>query len=191
MNNKWKDSKSIFSIPFFIEKIDLNQIVFDNDSDYNKTFRSGLLTTYNSGHLRFLTKESYEYLINFIFECIGQYDPTLDICITRIWRNKYKKTDWQDPHIHPHQQWSFIIYESVVESKTVFLHPYRHLISNQWRVYKNNPCDDFYPKLSSSNIIIFPSWVEHYVNSGNEGITIAGNIGIRDKDPNNQPPPFG
>ena len=46
-----------------------------------------------------------------------------------IWRNKYEKNDWQDIHIHP-SPWSFIIYETVETSKTVFMNSYK-LIQNQ------------------------------------------------------------
>ena len=93
-----------------------------------------------------------------------------------MWRNKYTKADWQDPHIHSGAQWSFIIYESVEYSKTVFMNPSRKVIMNQWAMYGNVIPMDFIPKIPSGHIVIFPSWVEHFVTSGNEGTTIAGNV---------------
>ena len=93
-----------------------------------------------------------------------------------MWRNKYTKADWQDPHIHSGAQWSFIIYESVESSKTVFMNPSRKVIMNQWAMYGNVIPMDFIPQIPSGHIVIFPSWVEHFVTSGNEGTTIAGNI---------------
>ena len=39
---------------------------------------------------------------------------------------------------------------------------------------------DFIPEIPSGGMIIFPSWVEHFVMSGNEGSTISGNIYLVD-----------
>ena len=55
-----------------------------------------------------------------------------DAKIEEIWRNKYETPqDFQDPHIHCYSQWSFIIYEDVDVSRTVFLNPYRFRVESQ------------------------------------------------------------
>ena len=70
----------------------------------------------------------------------------------------------------------FVIYVDVEESKTVFLSPSRHNQMNQWGYLGDAFPLDFSPKVSPGNIIIFPSFIEHFVPPGNEGITISGNI---------------
>ena len=79
--------------------------------------------------------------------------------IERIWRNVYTEENYQDPHIHPHCQWSFIIYETVDESKTIFFNPAFKEIQNQIN-HSGIPefPIDYRPKLKSGSIIIFPSF---------------------------------
>jgi hypothetical protein len=38
---------------------------------------------------------------------------------------------------------------------------------------------DWRPELHTGDIIIFPSFVEHYVLNGGTGTTIAGNVSLR------------
>ena len=47
---------------------------------------------------------------------------------------------------------------------------------NQWAMYGTAISMDFIPNVPAGNIIIFPSWIEHFVTSGGEGTTISGNI---------------
>ena len=172
-----RNPHAVFAAPFFIEEIDLDNISLVSDKDvydtqYDKSFLSGIETTMGSDKF---TDESYEYVKSLIKECIGQFLQD-DFYLGQVWRNKYTKADWQDPHIHSGAQWSFIIYESVESSKTVFMNPSRKVIMNQWAMYGNVIPMDFIPQIPSGHIVIFPSWVEHFVTSGNEGTTIAGNI---------------
>ena len=48
-----------------------------------------------------------------------------------IWKNVYQKHDYQDAHIHPHSQWSFVIYVDVT-SRTSFFNPSIHNIQNHF-----------------------------------------------------------
>ena len=92
-----------------IEPIDLDKISFDTEAEYTPSFMSRIPTTLGGDAL---SNESYQYIHGIIGECIGQFlnEPFV---IGQTWRNKYSKTDWQDPHIHSGAQWSFIIYVSV------------------------------------------------------------------------------
>ena len=56
------------------------------------------------------------------------------------------------------------------------MNPSRKVIMNQWAMYGDVIPMDFMPQVPSGTIIIFPSWIEHFVTSGNEGTTIAGNV---------------
>ena len=170
----------VFHTPCFIQEIDLDKVSFrDEDAEFSPSFMSGIPTTLRKDEL---TQESYEYLHGIIGECIGRFsnDP---FWIGQTWRNRYEKNDWQDPHIHSGAQWSFIIYKSVEHSRTVFMNPARKTIMNQWGMYMNTIPMDFVPIIPSGHIIIFPSWIEHFVMSGNEGETISGNVYLQEPPP--------
>ncbi len=172
-----KNPNAIFPAPFFIEPIDLDKISFKSDDvEYNPSFMSGIPTTLGQDTL---SDDSYKYLHGVIGECIGQFsnDPFV---IGQAWRNKYTKSDWQDPHIHSGAQWSFIIYVSVNVGRTVFMNPSRGLIMNQWGMYADTIPMDFVPQVPDGHILIFPSWIEHFAMSGNEGETIAGNVYLQE-----------
>ena len=81
---------------FFIEPIDVDKLEFKEEPNYKPTFISRTPTTMEEDCL---TDESYNYLGRLIWECIGQYTEK-PFFIGSVWRNKYGKTDWQDPHIH-------------------------------------------------------------------------------------------
>ena len=104
-----RNPHAVFAAPFFIEPIDLDKISFDTEAEYTPSFMSRIPTTLGGDRL---SDESYQYIHSVIGECIGQFldEPFV---IGQTWRNKYSKTDWQDPHIHSGAQWSFIIYVSV------------------------------------------------------------------------------
>ena len=172
-----RNPNAVFPAPFFIEKIDLDKISFTTDDvEYNPSFMSEIPTTLGND---LLSQEAYEYLHGFIGECIGQFSDE-PFVIGQAWRNKYVKSDWQDPHIHSGAQWSFVIYKSVGVSRTVFMNPARKVIMNQWGMYADKIPMDFVPEIPDGHIVIFPSWIEHFVMSGNEGETISGNVYLQE-----------
>ena len=169
--------KDLFAIPIFEEKIDLDRIIL-YEEEFHPTFESGLLTTMKKQRVKPTTSD---YIIEVFKPCLESLgDNFSNIVVDQVWRNKYSSTDYQGYHIHPHTQWSFIIYEDVECSRTVFMNPSRKVIMNQWAMYGNVLPMDFMPRISSGHIVIFPSWIEHFVTSGNEGTTIAGNVYLTD-----------
>lgn len=169
-----------FSIPVFIDKVDLNKIWFENDNpdNYSESFVSDIKTNINSSKL---SKESIMYLSGILdknFKELGNYKDAL---IQGAWRNIYKKNDHQQVHIHPHCKWSFIIYETIKESKTIFLHPAWKLLEITFSTYERDRVlfQKIFPKFTAGDLVVFPSFLEHYVLSGAEGSTIAGNISAR------------
>ena len=164
-----------FSVPFFIDTVDLGKIKII-DEELRPTFRSGLKTSLRTN------KQVSNDTIQHISEVVGKNIDSLGVkygtaSIEEIWRNKYESPqDFQDPHIHCYSQWSFIIYEDVDVSRTVFLNPYRFRVESQMSMYDEYFTMDYRPELHNGDIIIFPSFVEHYVLSGGTGTTIAGNV---------------
>ena len=163
----------IFSIPVFFDTVDLSKIVM-SDTDYKPTWLSGVKSNYWAGAQ--LEPNSYDYLAEIIDRNLKETGNYHTADIKGIWRNSYETHDTQEVHIHANSQWSFIIYETVEKSRTVFLNPAWKSIESQF----GDMCSVFpvnwRPKVDPGTIIIFPSFLEHYVVAGNKGSTIAGNV---------------
>ena len=167
--------KYIFSIPILETEIDLKKIKV-SDAEFLPTWESGVLTTYRTGLKVSTSTWNYLYkIINPFLDSLG--DPYKEIIFGGMWRNKYDPRSYQSQHIHPTCQWSFIIYETV-SSKTAFIHPYIHLVQNQWTDHSKVCPLDYRPKLNPGSMIVFPSFLTHEVLTGNDGTTLAGNIEV-------------
>ena len=167
--------KDIFAIPVFIDKIDL-EIFKLPEGEMQPTWDSQTLTTFHSGGQLDLPEESMAHLCEVITRNLSEGNVFgANPRIGYIWRNKYTENDYQDVHIHPNCQWSFIIYETM-KSQTSFLNPSIKDIQNQ---IGNGVAEfplDFKPDLGPGDIIIFPSFLFHSVNRGAGGTSISGNI---------------
>ena len=176
--------KDLFAIPIFEDKVDLDKIIIENES-FDQSWDGSSKNSILSPHV--VADITWQHLNEVISRNVNQISTAYkNPRIFELWRNLYTKTDYQDPHIHPHNQWSFIIYETVDISRTVFMNPARKVIMNQWGMYASTIPMDFVPNAPQGSIVIFPSWVEHFVMNGNEGTTIAGNVYLSDppKGPN-------
>tara|TARA_R100000329_G_C7512262_1_gene180428 strand:+ start:42 stop:587 length:546 start_codon:yes stop_codon:yes gene_type:complete len=175
--------QDLFAIPIFTDVVDLSKIHL-YEKKVKPSFRTGIHSSYNCKNT--IKKESLSYLnkiVNFnLSELLSTYKK---IEIKQIWRNIYTETDYQDPHIHSGSQWSFIIYEKVEKSNTVFLNANRHMIETTMQGYDVSQANyyvntyfmqDYKPNFVSGDIVIFPSFLEHFVLAGRKGSTISGNI---------------
>ena len=165
--------KELFAIPVFIDKIDFEIFKFP-DEEFEPIWDSNTPTTFGKNHP--LTEESFGHLCEVITRNLNEgHLLGANPRIGNMWRNKYSENDYQDVHIHPHCQWSFIIYETM-KSQTSFLNPSIKDIQNQI----GNGCGefplDYKPDLGPGDIIIFPSFLFHSVNRGSGGTSISGNI---------------
>ena len=167
--------KDLFAIPIFEDTVDLSKINIES-SEYGSTWDSQVQTSFGTEHK--IEPETWEHLNEVISRNINQINCSYENArIDGIWKNVYTKTDYQDPHIHPHSQWSFIIYETVPKSKTLFFNPSMKDIQNQ--ISGGGILDfalDYKPNLDTGSIIIFPSFLMHMVAHGSEGSTISGNV---------------
>tara|TARA_B100000131_G_scaffold319246_1_gene364753 strand:- start:393 stop:992 length:600 start_codon:yes stop_codon:yes gene_type:complete len=177
MNQPAPNLKQIFAIPIFEDKVDLDifKIAEEPPEDLQPTWDSGVKTTFNT-KLE-LTQPVWEHLGEIIGRNLGPVglmgnEPN----IGHVWRNRYGEHDYQDPHIHPNSQWSFIVYETVERSRTSFFNPSMGMIQNQLGNCHGAFPLDYKPDLKKGDIIIFPSFLMHSVNSGQVGTTISGNI---------------
>lgn len=163
----------LFSLPVFIDTVDLSKIDIGNP-DPEKIWLSETPSTMGKDHN--IKPETYEYLIEVFVRNLGEELIGPNPRFGEIWRNIYEENDWQDIHIHPKASWSFIIYESVSESKTVFMNPLYRDIQNQLGTNVKTFPLDFRPVLNTGDMIIFPSFIQHFVRPGNIGSTISGNV---------------
>ena len=164
---------NLFHVPFFIDQVDLEKIDI-GDAPFEKTWLSETNSTIGQKHN--IPETTYEYLIEVIGKNLGKELIGDNPRFGEIWRNKYEETDWQDIHIHPNAAWSFIIYETVDVSNTVFINPSYKDIQNHIGTNCLEFPLDFRPNLAAGSIIIFPSFIEHYVKPGGKGTTISGNV---------------
>ena len=167
--------KELFGIPIFEDEVDLEKIVLP-DADLENTWDSGTPTTFGTQKVDDVPQETWKYLSEvgernlYYGECMGA-NPRFG----HIWKNVYSKHDYQDVHIHPNCQWSFVIYVDTY-SKTSFLNPSMKDIQNQIGNQVIQFPLDYKPDLGPGSIIIFPSFLMHMVNTGEGGTTISGNL---------------
>ena len=167
--------KELFGIPIFEDEVDLEKIVLP-DAELENTWDSGTPTTFGTQKVDDVPQETWKYLSEVVErnlyygECMGA-NPRF----VHKWKNVYGKYDYQDVHIHPNCQWSFVIYVDTY-SKTSFLNPSMKDIQNQIGNQVVQFPLDYKPNLGPGSIIIFPSFLMHMVNNGVGGTTISGNI---------------
>jgi hypothetical protein len=166
----------LFPIPVFFDQVDLTRIKM-TDTAYEPTFFSDVKSNYL--HQPQLEPTSYDYLAEIIERNLKETGQYIDPQITAIWRNVYNETNMQEVHIHADAQWSFIIYETVEHSRTVFLNPAWKMIEVQMGYFAPTFPPNWRPKVGPGTMILFPSFLEHYVLAGNTGSTIAGNVNLK------------
>lgn len=143
---------------------------------FKKTFESKIKTTANGNTL--FDKNSMNYLNIQITEILSYlmkpYCKNFVFNISDIWINKYSKNDYQGSHVHP-ADFSFIIYYKTDKSYTIFNSPVKSLLESQANQIFNQ---HYQTNFKKGDIIIFPSYVQHWVKPNSNNITIAGNIKI-------------
>ena len=168
----------IFPTKIYVGNIDAKKIKIKENKIFNKW--NNVSTSHSENPLdNIVEKDSLNYLLKTI---TGLLDEVIlskyEIRLANIWKNYYKNKDFQETHIHPKSNFSFVIYEKIKESQTIFYAPNHFLIQSIF----DNPSlypQTFKPNLTKNQIIIFPSFLEHSVEQNNNSITIAGNFNFR------------
>tara|TARA_R100001443_G_C3335758_1_gene173372 strand:- start:70 stop:1215 length:1146 start_codon:yes stop_codon:yes gene_type:complete len=154
--------RDLFSVPVFELKVDLDKLILP------------------SAEVAPIPDTTLQYLSSLVSSALNTLQDKFDTLeFDMIWRNNYKtKSDYQGYHIHAKTHWSFIIYESVECSRTVFCNPSHKEVQNQ-SLYESSldmPLTYHADYFKSGDMILFPSWLAHHVPAGNLGTTISGNI---------------
>ena len=166
----------IFPTRITIHPVDVDQIKIVT-GELKETFESGIKTSTASSNL--FTLDTIKYLNNEIKHCLNQILAVYQIqnytfSVTDIWLNAYEKNDYQGAHVHP-SDFSFIIYYDVDHSHTVFNSPSKLFIE---ATDNRNFGKHFEPNCKKGDMLIFPSYLEHWVRPNSNQKTIAGNIKI-------------
>jgi len=143
---------------------------------FNKTFESNIQTTLIGDTLLDVSSMNYLNinLTDLLSYLLKPYCKNFVFNLDCIWINKYNKKNYQGSHVHP-SDFSFIIYYKVNKSHTVFNSPIKKLLE----IFDSKIFDKAYePNSKQGDIIIFPSYLEHWVKPNSNNITIAGNIKI-------------
>jgi|TARA_R110000803_G_scaffold209060_1_gene278249 hypothetical protein len=144
--------------------------------NFQDTFESRVQTTLDGKTL--LSTESMNYLnielTNLLSHILKPMCKTFIFNMIGMWINKYNDNNYQGAHVHP-SDFSFIIYYKTNKSHTVFNSPVKKLLESS----NNEIFDKYYePDCKQGDIIIFPSYLEHWVKPNSNNTTIAGNIKI-------------
>ena len=171
----------LFSTPVWIGNIDASKIVI-KPQETKPSWDAEIQTTW--GVRNDIDNESVQYLFD---NLINLLDETIispyTINLINIWENFYKEDDFQEKHIHPGSDLSFIIYKQVEESRTIFYNPAVNLMqaffdedTRKTKLFGNQSV-----KLScrQNQIVVFPSHIEHMVRKTSDAITIAGNLKLK------------
>lgn len=146
--------------------------------NFKKSFESKIKTTLNGETL--FDKDSINYLnlqlTDILSYLLKPYCKNFLFNVSGIWINQYDKKDFQASHVHA-SDFSFIIYYKINKSHTVFNSPVKKLLETfQSKIFNI----EYEPDLKQGDIIVFPSYLEHWVRPNSGNTTIAGNIKIID-----------
>lgn len=166
----------LFSVPVFWGDIDPQKIIFKKFEVRYKFFS-------NTKTLRgTITPEAERYLLETLDKILTPHVGPMKITVNDVWENIYSKGDFEDAHIHPGSQMSFVIYKKGM-TNTVLYAPYRYLNEHSVR---STPVSRLYPwyvipPMKVGQILIFPSFIEHMVKKAEvDSGTISGDLMIKE-----------
>ncbi len=170
-----------FFANFVTLEIDLEKLKYKSSLDQYKAYtsetpRKDNVEFYDTKYFSSCIKEAIEILMS-------SYNQKYkyDIIVKDIWEHEYKDNDFQEDHIHPNMHFSYIIYYKG-GSKTVFKNPMAYTLEIMYpNFYDYLGQYEYMPDLKEGTMIVFPSFVPHYVKKQSNAKTVAGNIQIKRK----------
>lgn len=124
-----------------------------------------------------------------LYDLRGEYGikDNFNFQINNLWININTKLSFNRPHVHPESAVSGVYYVSVPDNSgnIVFNHPSRtqqyHIRDDVIKVPNDINSSTWHVTPNAGLLILFPSWLEHYVepnNNEDERISIAFNAHI-------------
>ncbi len=164
--NPFNDYFYKYKLDITKEEKDQIYILIENTKSFSAS--EEVLTSYTRNNI--LDFPVLKNLKNNIEEVLSK----LDLHLGNSWVQSYKKNNHHIIHTHPNSVYSGIIYVKGCDNGTKFLHPYGGMlesVSNRFNHIFDN-------KFVENTMILFPSFVSHYVEkhtSKNERIVISFN----------------
>ena len=168
---------NIFPNAIAVKSLDLTYFKLEANN-FKKSFESKVKTTLNGDTL--FSEDTMNYLniqmTDVLSYLLKPYCKNFVFKIIDIWINKYEEKDYQGTHVHP-SDFSFIIYYQTDKSHTVFNSPIKNILET----INSNIFDRKHePNLKEGDLLIFPSYLQHWVRPNSGNMTISGNIKIID-----------
>tara|TARA_Y100000114_G_scaffold118367_1_gene112910 strand:- start:10 stop:543 length:534 start_codon:yes stop_codon:yes gene_type:complete len=169
---------NVFSVPIWVGNIDASRIKIQEQT-LRESFMSKIETSIDGQNI--INEDSLNYLYEVISKLLKKNVlPRYKLQLEHIWTNYYKDSDYQENHAHPGAHLSFIIYKKIEQSNVVFVNPNSVVLDS----YYNGDDDKiaffggttFKPQCRENQIILFPSYLEHFVKRTNDAVSIAGNL---------------
>jgi len=187
----------LFSIPIYITKVPnhehIKTVVSNNIEQQGtpKTWNCSVNSSFGTSYFWLCDLlDNYNFLYD---EFFYKLKCKVDISITDAWYNDYSVGDFQEQHHHLPADFSCIHYVQLNSKHqgTTFVNPNRLLNSNN-KVLKHIYPETFTPYVTEGDVIIFPSYMEHFVKKQqieDRRITLSWNLKIKsliplDTDPN-------
>ena len=169
---------NVFSVPIWVGNIDASRIKIQEQT-LRESFMSKIETSIDGQNI--INEDSLNYLYEVISKLLKKNVlPRYKLQLEHIWTNYYKDSDYQENHAHAGAHLSFIIYKKIEQSNVVFVNPNSVVLDS----YYNGDDDKiaffggttFKPQCRENQIILFPSYLEHFVKRTNDAVSIAGNL---------------
>lgn len=164
---------------FVTLEVDLEKLNFTSDNNQHKAYNSETPRKNNVfcddiPYFKSCLTESIKVLMSSYNQKYKYEYHILD-----PWEHEYIENDYQEDHVHFDTHFSFIIYLKG-DSKTVFKNPIGYTLQAMYINFDNVLAEyDYEPNLKEGTMIVFPSFVPHYVKKQSNAKTVSGDILIK------------
>jgi hypothetical protein len=173
----------LFPIPVYIGKVKhherIKKFVLHNVEEYGTPSTWNCSVNSSFGHNNDWLLNVVELYSDNYDEYFKQFDVKCNMHLIDIWYNEYKKSQYQERHHHLPADLSCIHYIKLNSDHfgTTFINP--HYLHNASNVLMNHKSPHtFTPFVEEGDIVIFPSYLEHYVktqNTDQQRVTLSWN----------------
>jgi hypothetical protein len=95
-----------------------------------------------------------------------------------LWEHRYAKNDFQEDHIHYLDHFNFVIYYKG-DSSIVLKNPSGYLLQAMYPSFDDHLGSyEYVPNLKEGTMLMFPSYVPHYVKKSTDKISLVGEVRI-------------
>jgi hypothetical protein len=173
----------LFPIPVYIGKVkrhnEIKKYILERVKEYGTPSSWNCSVNSSFGQDNSWLYDLTELYTNNYDEYFQQFNLRCDMHLIDIWYNEYMKSQYQERHHHLPADISCIHYIKLHSSHygTTFINPYYlHNASNTLMNHKSP--HTFTPYVEEGDIVIFPSYLEHFVrvqNVDHQRVTLSWN----------------